>query len=140
MYSHILLPTDGTPGTEWAAEHALSLAAAYDARLSVLYVVDESSLPVDAHAQSALQELQSLGRESVDAVVRQAHEREIPEVRPVVRQGTPHLSILDYARTEGCDLVVMGTHGRTGLSRYLLGSVTARVLRKARIPVLAVPM
>jgi len=55
-----------------------------------------------------------------------------------VRTGAPYERILDYADQEGADMVVMGTHGRTGVDRYLLGSVTEKVVRTADIPVLTV--
>lgn len=140
MYAHILLPTDGSPGTAAATRQALSLATTYGASLSVLYVHDVSSLPVDAHARSALQQFEEYGRESVDAIVRDARDRDVPDVQGVVREGTPVRAILEYVDDGDCDLVVMGTHGRTGLTRRLLGSVTSRVLRESPVPVLAVPM
>jgi len=54
------------------------------------------------------------------------------------RHGEPHRVIVEYANEEDCDLVVMGTHGRTGLQRYLLGSVTEKVVRTCDVPVLTV--
>jgi nucleotide-binding universal stress UspA family protein len=63
----------------------------------------------------------------------------VETVDPPVLRGTPHREIVDYAARSGTDLVAMGTHGRTGLDRYLLGSVTERVVRRSPTPVLAVP-
>jgi len=60
------------------------------------------------------------------------------DVTTTVRAGYPHEVILDYAETEGIDLIVMGTHGRTGLDRYLIGSVTEKVVRLSDVPVLSV--
>lgn len=71
------------------------------------------------------------------AVAEKGDERDIP-VETDVRRGNPHREILDYADEHAVDLVVMGTHGRTGLDRYLLGSVTEKVVRLSNVPVLTV--
>jgi nucleotide-binding universal stress UspA family protein len=62
------------------------------------------------------------------------------DIETVLRQGAPHTTILEYADEADVDLIVMGTHGRSGIHRYLLGSVTERVVRTADAPVLTVRM
>jgi nucleotide-binding universal stress UspA family protein len=64
----------------------------------------------------------------------------VKTIEGVVAQGTPHQAILDYIGEHDIDLVVMGTHGRTGLDRYLLGSITEKVVRLSDAPVLTVRM
>ena len=112
----ILIATDGSDGAERAGDHAIAIAAAAGARLHVLTVGD------DAPARSLAARAREAG---VDATV-------------AVRTGRPHEAILDYADEAGVDLVTLGSHGRTGVERVLLGSVAERVLRTATRPVLAV--
>jgi nucleotide-binding universal stress UspA family protein len=138
MYRRILLPTDGSPGTERAVDHALDLAETYDTGLHVLYVVDTTALPLDAHARRAVEHLTEEGVLSVEAIVERAEGRGIDPVVSNVSRGAPYEVILDYADANDVDLVVMGTHGRHGIGRYLLGSVAERVVRLSEVPVLTV--
>jgi len=138
MYSEILLPTDGEPASEVALEHAVELADRYDARLHVLYVVDTAAYAsFDAGAETIVSALKEQGEAAVESAVETAEAAGVPTVSAVV-SGSPHAEIVEYAADEGVDLVVMGTHGRTGLDRYLLGSVTERVVRTTETPVLTV--
>jgi nucleotide-binding universal stress UspA family protein len=139
MYERVLLPTDGTPGTERAVEHALDVARQYGAELHVLYVADPNALPLDAHAQRVLAATREEGRQSVREITERAEKRGVESAVGTVREGPPAGTILDYADEHGVDLIVMGTHGRLHLDRYL-GSVTDRVVRKADVPVLTVRM
>lgn len=138
MYQGILVPTDGSPEADPAVEHALDLAERYDATLHVLYVVDTNALPLDAHAQLIFEYLEEQGRQSEADIVDRAEERGVESVVGEVAEGSPHEAILEYVEDNDIDLVVMGTHGRRGIDRYLLGSVTERVLRGADVPVLTV--
>lgn len=137
MYENVLLPTDGSDGTARAVEHAIHLARDNDATLHVLHVLDTSVLPLDAHSRSLYDELEAAGRSSTEEIRDRALEVGIHSVT-AFRQGTPYREILDYAGENDIDLIVMGTHGRTGLPRTLLGSVTERVVRLSEVPVLTV--
>jgi len=138
MYSEILLPTDGEPASQAALDHAIELADQYDARLHVLYVVDTAAYAsFDAGAETIVGALREQGETAVDSTVETAEDAGIETVSTVV-SGSPHEEIVEHAASEGVDLIVMGTHGRTGLDRYLLGSVTERVVRTAETPVLTV--
>ena len=138
MYSEILLPTDGEPASKVALEHAVELADRYDARLHVLYVVDTAAYAsFDAGAETIVSALRDQGEDAVESTVETADAAGVQTVSEVV-SGSPHTEIVEYAANNGVDLVVMGTHGRTGLDRYLLGSVTERVVRTAETPVLTV--
>ncbi|RLM59463.1 universal stress protein [Halobellus sp. Atlit-31R] len=140
MYDRILLPTDGSDCADLAVEHAIDLAAQYDAELHVLSVVDARDVSHSAPAISPEQVEQTL-RERAEAVVEEVAERAADADVPVVtaiEPGIPDDVVVDYAADHDCDLVVMGTHGRTGLERYLLGSVTERTVRRSDVPVLTV--
>jgi len=131
----ILVPTDGSDCSEAAAAHAVDLATATGAALHVVHVVDVGVLPTDGSG-AVLDELRRAGRDALDSVVDRAERADVSTVRASVLSGTPYRAITDYAEAEGVDLVVMGTHGRTGFDRYLLGSVTERVVRLSDRPVL----
>lgn len=137
MYENILLPTDGSDGTGQVVEHAVHLARMDGATLHVLHVVDTSVVPLDTHSRSVYDEMEAAGRSSVEEIRDRALEAGIHTVS-AIRQGTPYREILDYAGENEVDLIVMGTHGRTGLQRTLLGSVTERVVRLSDNPVLTV--
>jgi nucleotide-binding universal stress UspA family protein len=137
MYDRILVPTDGSEGTEGAVDHAIDLATTYDAALHALYVVD-TNVHVDGSAAGTFDAIESAGRRAVDEVLERAEAAGVETVEGAVVEGTPHRAILDYADEHAVDLVVMGTHGRTGLDRYLLGSVAEKVVRLSDAPVLTV--
>ncbi|MDY7082181.1 MAG: universal stress protein [Halobacteria archaeon] len=142
MYDNILVPTDGSEGTVRAVEHAIDIAKKYDATMHVLYVVNTSTystLPSDASWQSIMEALEEEGKTATREVQNKAEEANIDVVRNVV-DGVPHRRILEYADDNNIDLIVMGTHGKTGLDRLLLGSVTEKVVRSSEIPVLTVRM
>jgi nucleotide-binding universal stress UspA family protein len=137
VYENILLPTDGSDGTGRVVEHAIHVARLDGATLHVLHVVDTSVVALDAHSRSVYDGMEAAGRNSVEEIRDRALEVGIHSVS-AVRRGTPHREILDYAAENAVDLVVMGTHGRTGLQHTLLGSVTERVVRLSEVPVLTV--
>ncbi|AFK19252.1 universal stress protein [Haloferax mediterranei ATCC 33500] len=140
MYSEILVPTDGSRAAERAIDHALNLAETYDARIHALYVVDTSIYTsLDAGADVVIDALEREG-EAATRHVREAAEKADVEFESEVMTGTAYRSIRKYTEDHDIDLVVMGTHGRTGLSHYLLGSVTERVVRTSPVPVLTTRM
>ena len=137
MYDTILVPTDGSDGMARVAEHAIHLARLSEGTLHVLYVVDTSVVPLDAHSQATHARLEEAGRTSVAEI----HDRAASVgiyASTAVRYGTPHQEILAYADENDVDLVVLGTHGRTGLPHVLLGSVAERVVQHSEVPVLTV--
>ena len=138
MYSQILVPTDGSPASDAAIEHALDLAAQYDARVHALYVVDGSAYSsLEAGAELVVEALEEEGTEATDRVADAAADAGV-DCETTVTTGTAYQSIRDYVESNAVDMIVMGTHGRKGLDRYLLGSVTERVVRTADVPVLTV--
>ncbi|MFA9516091.1 universal stress protein [Halopenitus sp. H-Gu1] len=138
MYDQILVPTDGSPAADAAIEHAIDLADQYDARVHALYVVDGSAYStLEAGSEIVVEALESEGEEATERVSKTAEESGVETVTSVVH-GTAYRTILEYVEDNDIDLIVMGTHGRQGLDRYLLGSVTERVVRTADVPVLTV--
>ena len=143
MYDRILLPTDGDTSTTNATRHAVDLAAATGATLSVLYVVDEDvfgAYPGDEYVhehEGAESGLEEAGQEALDAAAELAEAADVT-VETAMRYGHPHEEILDYVADTGTDLVVMGTKSRSGEYRQLLGSVTDRVVRLCDVPVTVV--
>lgn len=118
----ILLPTDFSDTSRTAARIARTYAATLSANVHLLHVAESGE-----QATTAL-----LGAEAEGFGPRTA-------VTTAVRFGDPAHAIVEYARSQGIDLIVMGTHGRTGVTRALLGGVTERVVRSAPCPVLTVP-
>lgn len=139
IYDHILVPTDGSNGTRGAVEHAVDLATTYDATLHTVYVV-ETDLGIDFSVPGTLDALEEAGENAIAEVIQQAEAGGVETIEGVVAQGAPHRVVLEYVDEHDVDLVVMGTHGRTGLDRYLLGSVTEKVVRLSDVPVLTVRM
>jgi nucleotide-binding universal stress UspA family protein len=137
MYDRILLPTDGSRGNSRAVEQAIGLAAQSDARLHVLFVVEDLPYAPEMMDGQVEARLREIGEEAISDIRQRADDAGV-SVETALEDGTPHQSILEYADEEGMDLIVMGTHGRSGLDRYLLGSVTERVVRGADTPVLTV--
>ncbi|WP_265111333.1 universal stress protein [Halosolutus halophilus] len=132
MYTDVLIPTDGSDGTRRAITHGLTIADRFDATVHALSVVPEGplgSLESDGARRAA--------QRAVARVEADARDGGLP-VTTAVRRGVPHEEILDYADEEGVDLIVMGTQGRTGLDRVLVGSVTERLVRMADVPVVTV--
>lgn len=142
MYDDMLLPTDGSEGTSVATEHAGTLAAAFDATVHVLSVADERNrfeTPAGGIGLEAWREQEhERAEDAIGETVTQLPDGVATE--RVVREGIPQDEIVDYAEDAGVDVVVMGTHGRTGLDHYLIGSVTERVVRASPVPVVTVPL
>ncbi|MFD1586920.1 universal stress protein [Halorientalis brevis] len=132
MYDDILIPTDASPGAEEAISEAIELAALTDATVHALYVVDTTNYPTlpDGKWATVEEALEGEGKRAVDAIADRAADAGLDAVT-AVETGTPHKEILDYAETNDVDLVVMGTHGQTGIDKVLLGSVTENVLRES---------
>ena len=134
MYDRILVPTDGTAGSTCAVENGLELAAKYGAAVHALYVVrTDSSM---GHYDPVVERREAEGEAAVEAVEERATDYDVT-VTKAFRYGTPHKEILDYVADHDVDLVVMGTHGRSGFDRLVnAGSVAERVLREASVPVM----
>lgn len=138
MYDELLVPTDGSDEAEAAIAHAVDFARHYDAQVHVLYVLDTTLYSaVDELTEGVIEDLKADGkriaREAADAIAADGVETETAVVA-----GGVHETIVGYTRENAIDLVVMGTHGRRGIDRYLHGSVAERVMRTTPAPLLTV--
>lgn len=147
MYERILVPTDGSNVAEVAVDHAVDLAEKYGAEVHALFIADVDAVAyglgteqVDRIQQgnfSGMTDLREDAEEATGHVKEQAEARGLTVVERHAG-GKPHDMIADYAEDNDIDLVVMGSHGRSGVRRALLGSVTERTLRSTHVPVLVV--
>lgn len=142
MYKNLLVPLDGTPLASATVEQAVAYAASTGARLTFLHARPDVGASGDGallHAMSP-QDFSIAAAGNAQAIVRKAEAAAraagVPCVSQVVNSDHPHEAIIDAARSNGCDLVFMASHGRRGLQGALLGSVTRKVLQHATLPVL----
>ncbi len=139
----ILVPTDFSEPSERAAVYARELAKRYGSRVVCLHV---SEIPADLLATNAyfmtgpseqfIEQVRKEAKQSLDSFA-EKHIEDAP-VETVFLEGRPFLEIVNYARDSGVDLIVIATHGRTGLKHVLFGSVAEKVVRQAPCPVLVV--
>jgi nucleotide-binding universal stress UspA family protein len=137
-FNRILIPTDGSEYTKEAIKKGLELAKVLDAEVTALYVVDQTSFinfPMDSTIVSVYSLLEKEGKDAVDYVKNEGAKLGI-NVNIKIEEGSPPRKIMEISKQ--FDLIVMGTLGRTGVSKLLLGSVAEKVVRFAECPVLVV--
>ena len=141
MYKHILLPTDGSELSKAAVKHGIALAKAIGAKVTALVVsTPPSSLVVDPSIVSgALDQYKALVAEQtakyLDNIARNAREAGVDCLTLCIEHDKPYAAIVDTAKRQGCDLVVMASHGLRGVSA-ILGSETLKVLTHTSVPIL----
>ena len=143
MFKHILLATDGSSASLHAAGLAVGLARTHGAKLTALYVSDPYPYmgvgevnPMGFQAyMAAAQQMASQAHAQVEALCTQGGAPVALQVR-LVEEVAAASGIVQTAKAEGADLVVMGSHGRSGLARLMLGSVANKVVAESTIPVL----
>ncbi|WP_457652948.1 universal stress protein [Rhodocaloribacter sp.] len=136
----ILAPIDFSKHSYLALAYAKDLAATYGAHLDLLHVIEETALPQVYSVEPplvAVPEVRARAREALEALAREGAEVGVP-TDVFVTVGYPVHEILDFAETRGHDLIVIATHGLTGVKHLLLGSVTEKVIRMALCPVFTV--
>ncbi|WP_280586813.1 universal stress protein [Halorubrum sp. Boch-26] len=139
LYENVLLPTDGSEGAELAVEWGVTLAEVYDATVHTVYSVDTSRFG-DVEGSAEIHDaLEQTGQEALETVRERSRAADV-SVAGSIASGPAARTILSYSEEHDIDLIVMGTHGRSGLRRYLIGSVTETVVRNATVPVCCVPM
>lgn len=139
MYEDILLPFDGSDGASEVLHHASDIAHWTDATLHLLYVADTTRDSVTVVEGGVVDALVREGEDILDEAVDTLNTRGIAYETEVV-QGNPAPTIVEYAERYDHDVIVMPTHGREGISRYLIGSVTEKVVRLSSVPVLTARM
>lgn len=138
VFENILVPTDGSEYTKAAVKKAMELAKLSGGKVTALYVLDQSvftNMPMDTAVMNVYNTLEKEGKQAVE-YVRELGAEEGIEVAVSIKEGTPVKVILD--ESPNYDIIVMGTLGRTGMSKLLMGSVAERVVRAAQCPVLVV--
>lgn len=138
----ILFPTDFSQGARAAMDYALSLAQDYEAKLILLYVIQDISIaewyiPSSISAADLIEDMQKSAEREMDKWSAEA-ETKVPAVERMVRRGVPFVEIIGTAKEKQADMVVIGTHGRTGIDHMLFGSTAEKVVRKSPCPVLTV--
>jgi nucleotide-binding universal stress UspA family protein len=133
MYQHILIPTDGSELAHKGVVHGLSLAKEVGAKVTVLTV--EAFSVYDA-SESQVKDAQEHASSILNGIANEAKAAGVKCETLQVIQHDPEMAIVNTAKERGCDLIVMASHGRSGIAAVLLGSVTAKVLTRTVIPVL----
>jgi nucleotide-binding universal stress UspA family protein len=143
MFTRILVPIDFSPPSNAALEYARTVAARFGASLHLLHVADDPYRALYS-AEVFVPEMEGLRDEILaDATARLQRQLRMGDIQQLAATvqaivGTPAASIVEYAEAHDIDLIVMGTHGRGGMSHLLMGSVAERVVRTAPCPVLTV--
>ncbi|MEI6760852.1 MAG: universal stress protein [Betaproteobacteria bacterium] len=143
MFKHILVPVDGSPTAQLALTKAIELARAFDSRITAIFVIDPypfTGIGADfAYGQTeyltaAHAEAQAALKQTSDALAQSG----VPFDTSVVESHTPWRGVVQTAEALPADLIVMGSHGRSGLEKLVLGSVTQAVLAHSRRSVLVI--
>ncbi len=143
MFKKILLPTDGSALAHKAAEVAAELAQSQGAQIIGLYVIDPFPFigVGDASAvglQAYMSEVQATAGQALADVRKLCEARGVSFAGDTIERGSPYEGILETAKAEACDLIVMGSHGRKGMQALILGSVAQKVLTHAGLPVMVI--
>jgi nucleotide-binding universal stress UspA family protein len=147
MFKHILLPTDGSKLSDRAIKRGVEFASSIHAKITVVHVVPEFKMvveegfvsPMTAELKGRYEKESRLHAEKMLAKVEElAAAADVKSESVAVTSDFPYQQIIDIAKKRKCDLIMMASHGRRGLSSLLLGSETAKVLTHSKIPVLVV--
>jgi nucleotide-binding universal stress UspA family protein len=144
MFKNILFCTDFSEDSHWAFTYALDLAKTYKAKLLIFHVIPEPVYPEQLSlylAPEKLEELRVSQKKEIDRQLRTYYVEKMgrfKNYRISFKEGEPFIEIIQRAKKDSIDLIVMGTHGRTGLDHVLFGSTAEKVVRKSPCPVLTV--
>jgi nucleotide-binding universal stress UspA family protein len=146
MFKHILLPTDGSKLSDRAVRIGIRFAGKIRARVTALHVMpafrafaNEGFAPLSPVLRKRLEdEARSGAARMLDAIAREARSKKVRCQTLTASSDLPYQEIIATARRKKCDLIMMASHGRRGLSSLLLGSETAKVLLHSKVPVLVV--
>jgi len=143
MFKHILIPVDGSPTSKLAVEKAIGLAKAFGSRVSAIFVIDSypfSGIGTDfAYGQTEyLSAATAEANAAIKSTKQAVEEAGISVQTSVIESHAAWRGIVEAGESMQADLIVMGSHGRSGLEKLVLGSVTQAVLSHTRLPVLVV--
>jgi len=139
----ILLPTDGSEHSFEALRYASSFARQFNIAICILTVIEIHHSIYDVYADEIALDIQeskiaTLVNQRLDEIEQKAKEYGIKNIEKVTRFGSPYQEIVNVAKERDVDLIVIATHGRSGIAHFLVGSVTEKVIRTAPCPVLVV--
>ncbi|MBN2373328.1 universal stress protein [bacterium] len=139
----ILVPTDGSDYSYNSLRYTSSFAKEYNVKVYIMTVIEIHHSIYDVYADEITMDMQeskiaSLVNQRLDETEKKAIELGIKDIVKIIRFGSPYNEIINIAKEENIDLIVMGTHGRSGIAHFLIGSVTEKVIRTAPCPVLVV--
>ena len=143
MFKHILVPVDGSPTAQLAVERAIQLAKAFDSRVTAIFVIDPypfTGIGTDfAYGQAEYLSAATAEAHAAIKAAKLALEKAAVSVdTSVIESHTAWRGVVEAAESMQADLIVMGSHGRSGLEKLVLGSVTQAVLSHTKLPVLVV--
>lgn len=144
LFRRLLVPVDFSPYSQEALDHAVFLAKRLDGELYLLHVFEPPFYPPAGRSLDVPSEVyqwirglkEDASKKLSDLAAVVAHQG--VRIQPFLKEGVPFMVILEMAAEVDADLIVMGTHGRTGLARVMLGSVAERIVRKSPCPVYTV--
>lgn len=139
LQKQILIATDGSKATEKAVDFGIEIAKLNGAKVYAVHVIDPifNDLMEEAWAANAYEQFKKIGREAISYVEEKAKAVGV-EVESIVLEGNPAAEIVDFAEEQGVDMIVVGSLGKSGYEQFAIGSVSAKVLRNAKVPVLVV--
>ena len=142
MFKHILISTDGSPVSIKAAKAGIALARALGSKVTAYSALEELQLfygegyvPTQSMVNEFLQRARQAAQKRVDTIGKMAKAAGVPFASVVTKAYSPYEGIIAVARKRKCDVIFMASHGRRGLSKLIMGSVTQKVLTHSRIPV-----
>lgn len=143
MFKHILVPVDGSSTSVQAVQKAAALAKVFGSRVSTVFVIDPYPFTGvgTEFAYGQTEYLQAANAEAKQAIATATASLDAAGVKStaeILESHTPWRGIVEYAQQQAVDLIIMGSHGRSGLEKLVLGSTTQRVLSNVTIPVLVV--
>jgi len=142
MFKHMLVSTDGSAQSESAIRQAMALAKEYGARVTGLHVIQPFSVfaydvqMIESADVNYMAQAQTRAERYLKAIDKAATELNVPCATMAVTDERPYNAIIRTAKAQGCDLIVMSSHGRSGIKAMLLGSETQKVLAHSTLPVL----
>ncbi len=133
----MLVPIDGSKYSDRALTHACNLAKKYDAKISLIYVIDNSRVIVFVNRKDYLNELRNIGNKVLEKAIKTT---EILEVKSeqIMKAGIPAEQILNFAKKGKYDLIVIGNKGLGSIDRFFMGSVSTKLVNNSQCPVLVV--
>ncbi|HII93862.1 MAG TPA: universal stress protein [Methanosarcina sp.] len=140
-FKRVLIATDGSENAEKAASYGMYLAKVACAEVHVLYVISTqhavTTRTVKSWSEGLEEYLKDKGRIAIGNVEKMGEKAGV-KVKSVFLKGIPADKILEYAQENNIDLIVVGTHGLTGIKKFLIGSIAEKVVRHSRVPVMVI--